>query len=555
MGSRGDALSRCWANGRLRRALTAYLLFNINEWASWIALMVWAYDVHGVRGASVIAMSQVVPAALLASAAAARLGRMRAPQALRLGYALQAVMAAVVGAALLADASFALVCVLAAVGSVAITLTRPGAQRPAPRDLRHHQRADGRQRGVGMGGVGRDLRRSPDQRRPDRLVAPGWRAAGDGCAPPRPPCGARSGSGAGVPHEPAGRDERALSSWRVVVRDPAARLLSALVAAEYVLIGILDILLVVLALDQLGMSDAGPGVLNSALGIGGMIGAAVTVVLIGAKRIAPALVAGAATAGGAAALAGLSPGPAVAITLLAVCGAGKVFFDVSLRTFVQRLLPDHLLTAVFGLQESMMMAGLAVGALTAPLLVTAMSPVAAFVVAGAFLPVVAIAAWWRLARLDASTEVPADRLVLLARVPMLSMLAPRVVERLAVFSGLEQRAAHVAVVTEGETGDLFYVVMSGEVVVTHGTDEIRTARPGGLVRRARPAPRRRASDRQRDHPQPRQPADRRPPDLPHRPGRYAPSHHGRRRLRPRPLPLTAATAPARQPRPRTPAAR
>ena len=84
-----------------------------------------AYDVHGVHGASAIAMSQVVPAALLASAAAARLGRMRAPRALRLGYALQAVMAAVVGAALLADASFALVCVLAAVGSVAITLTRP----------------------------------------------------------------------------------------------------------------------------------------------------------------------------------------------------------------------------------------------------------------------------------------------------------------------------------------------------------------------------------------------------------------------------------------------
>ena len=40
VGSRGEALRRCWANGRLRRALTAYLLFNINEWASWIALMV-----------------------------------------------------------------------------------------------------------------------------------------------------------------------------------------------------------------------------------------------------------------------------------------------------------------------------------------------------------------------------------------------------------------------------------------------------------------------------------------------------------------------------------
>jgi CRP-like cAMP-binding protein len=104
--------------------------------------------------------------------------------------------------------------------------------------------------------------------------------------------------------------------------------------------------------------------------------------------------------------------------------------------------------------------------------------VTAFVVAGAFLPTVAIAGWWRLARLDASAEVPADRLALLARVPMLSVLAPRVVERLAVFSGVEQDPADVAVVTEGETGDLFYVVRSGEVVVTHGTDEIRRLGPG-----------------------------------------------------------------------------
>ena len=49
------------ATGRLRRALTAYVLFNVNEWASWIALLVWAYAVHGVRGASVIAVVRLVP--------------------------------------------------------------------------------------------------------------------------------------------------------------------------------------------------------------------------------------------------------------------------------------------------------------------------------------------------------------------------------------------------------------------------------------------------------------------------------------------------------------
>jgi hypothetical protein len=69
----------------MRWTLTAYLLFNIAEWASWIALLVWAYDGGGVRGASALALVQLVPAALVAPALAARLARMRAPRALLVG--------------------------------------------------------------------------------------------------------------------------------------------------------------------------------------------------------------------------------------------------------------------------------------------------------------------------------------------------------------------------------------------------------------------------------------------------------------------------------------
>ena len=46
--------------------------------------------------------------------------------------------------------------------------------------------------------------------------------------------------------------------------------------------------------------------------------------------------------------------------------------------------PTGSLTAVFGLQESMMMAGSSAGSLAAPLLVAAAGPEGAFVVAGLF---------------------------------------------------------------------------------------------------------------------------------------------------------------------------
>ena len=472
MGGRGDVLRHCWHNGRLRRALTAYLLFSVNEWASWIAMLVWAYAVDGVRGASVIAVAQLVPTALLASPAAAWLGRLPAPRALRLGYAAQAVTTAAAGAAVLLEAPFALVCVLAAASTVAICLTRPVHNTLLPEisdttsELTAGNAGSGSAEAAGI------------------LIGPlisglltAWWAPGGvlvvmgvgsalswWCA---------AGLGAGIPRVGHAAEDGASSSLQAVLRDPAARLLSGLVAAEYVLLGMLDILLVVLALDLLDMSDAGPGLLNSAIGVGGVVGALFTVVLIGARRLAPAVLGGAVAAGLSVALTGLATSAAVAVALITMAGAGKVFFDIALRTFVQRLLPDRLLTAVFGLQESVMMAGIALGSATAPLLVIGPGPVAAFVVAGTFLPVVAVAGSWTLRRLDASTTVPEDVLALLQAVPIFSPLAPRVVERLAVFSGRESHPAGVTVAAEGEVGDLFYVLVSGEVMVTHAAEEIR----------------------------------------------------------------------------------
>ena len=114
-----------------------------------------------------------------------------------------------------------------------------------------------------------------------------------------------------------------------MLRDPDARLLCGLVAAENVLVGMTDILLVVLALDLLGLSESGVGVLNSALGAGGLIGAALTVVLVGRQRLAPALALGALAAGASLTAAGLVSVPVVAFALLALSGAGKSFFDVT----------------------------------------------------------------------------------------------------------------------------------------------------------------------------------------------------------------------------------
>ena len=112
-------------NPALRRVLAAYLLFNIAEWAIWIALLVWGYGVGGVRGSSAIALVQLVPPPSWrprrrpCSVGCGGDGRSasatppRPPAAWR------------VGVALLADAPVAVVGVAAAGRPSTVTLTRP----------------------------------------------------------------------------------------------------------------------------------------------------------------------------------------------------------------------------------------------------------------------------------------------------------------------------------------------------------------------------------------------------------------------------------------------
>ncbi len=478
-GTRSLVVRQALRNARLRRVLAAFLIFNIAEWANWIALIVWAYDRGGVRGASGIALAQLVPAALLASPTAALSGLVSKSRALMLGYVVQLVAFVVVGVVLVIDASVAVIVVSAAFGSVAITLTRPVHNALLPEisettgDLTAGNAASGSLEAlaifvgplfsglvvVTLGPAGVFFIMAGLT-----VLSVLWTVTLRTAAPIR------------IVRRP---DQKTRDQpLREVLRDPASRLLCGMVAAENVLVGMMDILLAVLALDLLMMSDAGPGVLSSAIGGGGVLGAAFTFVLVGRERLAPALLLGALAAGLPLALAGWSKSAAVAVVLVAACGAGKLFFDVASRTFAQRLLPDRLLTALFGLQETVMMAGLAVGALAAPVLVELVSPRGSFLFAGLFLPVVALAAYGMLRRLDAESTVPIDVFELLRAVPILAVLAPRIVERMARDAVPVTASPGEAVVQEGDVGQHFYIVAAGNVRVSRGEVHIRELGPG-----------------------------------------------------------------------------
>lgn len=274
-GTRSLVVRQALRNARLRRVLAAFLIFNIAEWANWIALIVWAYDRGGVRGASGIALAQLVPAALLASPTAALSGLVSKSRALMLGYVVQLVAFVVVGVVLAIDASVAVIVVSAAFGSVAITLTRPVHNALLPEisettgDLTAGNAASGSLEALAIfvGPLFSGLVVVTLGPAGVFFIMAGlttlsvlWTVTLRTAAPIRI---ARGGDQKKHDHP-----------LREVLRDPASRLLCGMVAAENVLVGMMDILLALLALDLLMMSDAGPGVLSSAIGGGGVLGAA-----------------------------------------------------------------------------------------------------------------------------------------------------------------------------------------------------------------------------------------------------------------------------------------
>lgn len=468
-------------SGRLRRVLLAFFAFSVAEWACWVAVLVWAYDRAGVGAASVISVVQLLPAVLVAPFAATLGDRLRRGVALAVGYAAQATSMLGTGLLLAVDAPFVAVATGATVVTCTITLTRPvhNAVLPAlastPGELVAGNAFTSTAEGLGafVGPLVCGL----------VIVdgGPGAVVAGFGAVmlvAAMVVLGVSTGAPPVADRPSDGTVRQALGGLRELRREPAAAVLVGMVAGQYVVVGAMDILLLVLALDVLGTDTSGPGLLASALGVGGILGGLATMLLVGRRRLGPALAVGLLATGAPLALLPLTRMAPVVAVLLAVSGAGKALFDVGARTLLQRVVPDRVLARVFGVQEAAMTAAIATGAALAPAAVSVLGRSGALLATGALLPVSGLVAWRWLARLDVLAPAVGPHLGLLARVPMLRAASPPLLEQLARALVELRLSPGVAAVREGEPGDRFYIVAEGRVGVSRHGHPVRELGPG-----------------------------------------------------------------------------
>jgi MFS family permease len=267
------------------------------------------------------------------------------------------------------------------------------------------------------------------------------------------------------PHEPASVLDELLEGFRTIVRERRLRLLIGLFSAQTFVDGMLNVLIVVIALQLLDTGTAGVGFLNSAVGVGGLVGALAAAALVGRRRLAADFGLGIFIWGLPIALVAVWPNQVFALVLLALVGVGNTIVDVSGMTLLQRAAPDEVLARVFGVLESLLLLSVGLGALVAPLLLDWLGTRGALIVAGALLPLLVVPAWPRLAAIDRAASVPEERLELLRGNPIFAPLLAPALEQLAESLDEIQVPAGQEVVRQGEPGDRFYLVREGALDV------------------------------------------------------------------------------------------
>jgi MFS family permease len=268
------------------------------------------------------------------------------------------------------------------------------------------------------------------------------------------------------------------AGFAAVARKRALRVLIGLSGAMAFVDGLLEVLLVLIALQLLDGSNSTLGWLNVAAGIGSIAGAFVVAVLATRRRLAGGfalgLVLSSIPLAIVAAVSSLTP----ALLLIGVIGVGSVFCQVNSVTLLQRSADNEVLGRIFGVLETLILTGLAVGSIAAPGIVSWLGLHGALIASGLFVPVLVVLLWPSLRRIDAEAVIAEEPLVLLRRIELFAQLPEPTLERLAAGATAVSVAAEGVVVSRGEVGNHFYAIAAGKALVELDDGTTRELGPG-----------------------------------------------------------------------------
>jgi MFS family permease len=479
LAARFSSLADVFRSPELRWLQLAWGGFYVSEWASFIALSIYAYGVGGAEAIGLLGVIRMLPATLGVLAGTVLADRTQRERVLLGIHLIRAATLGATAVVLALDGPAWLVFLLAALTSVAGAAYRPSHLAVVPFLARSPQELVATNVsastfeglavliGPALAGILLTFSGVAVVMAVSACIAL-WAALQVSRLTPAP----------FVPAPARGTIEDLLAGARTLAREPGPRLVIGLFASQAFVRGVLNVLLVVAAFRLLDAGESGVGFLNAAFGAGGLVGSLAGIGLVGMRRLARPFAGGLVMWGVPIALIAAWPHEVWALTCLAAVGAGNAVLDVSGFTMIQRGIDDAVLARVFGVFEMLVVTAVGVGSIVGSGLVAALGVRWALVVGGAVLPTLAAVSYRRLHRIDDSADVPERELAILAGLPLFAPLPVTTLERLAARLRQVTARAGSRLVAEGDEGDLFYVIAAGSVDVSQAGRHVATLGPG-----------------------------------------------------------------------------
>jgi MFS family permease len=478
----GAALASNLRRPDLRRAQLAFGSAYASEWSLIVVLGVVAFRDGGATAVGIVALIRMLPSALIAPFATAVADRVRRDRVL---IWIGVIRGAAVGAAAVVmamDLSVLFVYMLAVVATIPFTAFRPAhsALLPALCETPTELTAANASRGLLDSA--------------STLVGPLLAALLLDVSGPEAVFVLTAGLSLWsallvslIDYEPAPRETPpapirivadTVEGLRAIAAQRDVTMLFGLGAVQAVTRGALNVFTVVVAIELLETGEPGVGVLTAAIGVGAIVGSLGASVLVGSRRLAAYTGIGIALWGMPLVLIGVFPSELIALVMLAIVGAGNALVDLGYFTLFPRLMPDEVLARVFGALESLVALAVGLGSILTPLLIHFFGIRGALVAIGLMTPAIVAVAWFRLVKVDEKLGAQADVIERLRKVPMLRPLPISTIEHLARSVREESVDPGETVIEQGQVGESFYVIVSGEVEVKENGRLLRVLSDG-----------------------------------------------------------------------------
>ena len=457
-------------NPDLRRAQLAWAAMSFATWSYAIAIAVYAFDISGAAGVGLVAVLRLMPGALAAPFAglvgdthSRRAVLIASAGAATVVLAASAVVAAADGApAIVFCAAIAFALATAAYLPVQSALLPQLARTPQELSAANVALSAMDNGGFLAGAIGAGVLLALEGPAIVFALAAAT-AAGAALLLLRLTPDVRPAYVDAVPAAQVIR--QTLSGASAITADRGLRLLVATLTILVFFEGMIDVLVVVAALDLLDLQESSVGYLNAAWGIGALAAGAGCAVLLHRGKLALGIGGGALVIGAAGALIAGWPVAGAAYAALALFGVGYTLVEVAGKTFLQRLASDEVLARVFGFQETSRLMAAALGSIVAPLLVALLGTRGALLAASAVVPLFAAVRWKTLHAFETGASVDHGRYALLRNNAIFQPLPVATLERLCHDMTALEVGDGVEVITQGDRGDRFYMIAAGEVAI------------------------------------------------------------------------------------------